>query len=49
MHFEQQIYKMTNCIHKMMRIQLFINNEASSSTLVEGFAPHDHNKYVKIN
>ena len=33
----------------MMRIQLFIKDEASSSTPVEGLAPHDHNKHVKIN
>ena len=28
---------------------MWINDEASSSTLVEGLAPHDHKRHVKIN
>ena len=48
MDFEQQMYKISNCIHKMMRIQLFINDKASSSTLVEGLARHDHKRHYNI-
>ena len=32
----------------MTRIQLFINDVASSSTLVEGLAPHDHKRHYNI-
>ena len=28
---------------------MWINNEASSSTLVEGLAPHNHKRHYKIN
>ena len=49
MDFEQQIYKLSNCMHKMTRIQLLFNDEASSSTLVSGLAPHDNKKHHNIN
>ena len=48
MDFEQQMYKISDGIHKMTRIQLFINDEASSSTLVEGLAPHDHKRHYNL-
>jgi hypothetical protein len=36
-------------MYKFTRIQLFIIDEASSSTLVEGLAPHDPKRHVTIN
>ena len=36
-------------MHKMTRIQLLFNDEASSTTLVESFAPHDSKKHHNIN
>ena len=36
-------------MHKITRIQLFIIDEASSSTLVEGLASHDNNRQETIN
>ena len=41
--------KYQNCMHKMTRIQLFINDKASSSTLVEGLAHHDSERHHNIN
>ena len=49
MDFEQQIYKLSNFMHKMTRIQLLCNDEASSLTLVEGLAPHDNERHHNIN
>ena len=41
--------KTWNCMHKITRIQLFIIDEASSSTLVEGLAYYDNNRQETIN
>ena len=49
MDFEQQIYKLSNCMHKMTRVQLLFNDKASSSTLIEGLAPHDNKRHNNIN
>ena len=49
MDFEQKIYKLSNCMHKMTRIQLFFNDKASSSILIEGLAPYDNKRHNNIN
>jgi hypothetical protein len=40
--------KISDCIYKITRVQLFIIDEALSSTLDEGLASHDHKRHVKI-
>ena len=41
--------RISNCMHKIVRIQLFIIDKALSSTLVEGLASHNNNRQETIN